>query len=136
MKKIFIMLFLFCGLSCFAQEDAKVEGNTVTVKESAPVWPGCEESASQKDCFNKMLMQHVKETYKYPKNEKGEYIRGKATVSLEINEEGKVVVKSVEGKYPAINKEARRMVEAMPTMIPGRRGGKPASIKYTIPLTF
>ena len=83
-----------------------------------------------------MLMQHVKENYKYPKNDKGEYIRGKATVSLVVNEEGKVVVNKVEGKYPLINKEAKRMIEAIPRMTPGQMGGKPRAIKYTIPLTF
>ncbi len=136
MKRLVIIVCMLIGFSGFSQEDVEVKGNTVTVKESAPVWPGCEDSKDQKACFNKMLMQHIKETYKYPKNEKGEYIRGKATVSMEVNEKGKVVVHSVEGKYPKINQEAKRMMEAIPKMTPGRKGGKPTSIKYTIPLTF
>jgi periplasmic protein TonB len=83
-----------------------------------------------------MLMQHVRKNYKYPKNAKGEYIRGKATISMEVNKEGKVVVNKVEGKFPEINKEAKRMIEAIPTMTPGKLGGKPKAIKYTIPLNF
>ncbi|APG60312.1 energy transducer TonB [Christiangramia salexigens] len=136
MKKFLIIACMLAGFTGFAQEGIEVKGNKITIKESAPVWPGCEGNEDLDACFNKMLMQHVRKTYKYPKNEKGEFIRGKATVSMIVNEKGKVVVKSVEGKYPAINKEAKRMVEAMPTMIPGTKAGKPTSISYKIPLNF
>lgn len=136
MKKFLIIALMLTGITGFAQEDVEVKGNTITVKETAPVWPGCEDSDDKKTCFNKMLMQHIKEKYKYPKNEKGEYIRGKATVSLEINEKGVAVIKKIEGKNPKINSATKAMIEAMPTMTPGKRGGTPTSIKYTIPLTF
>ncbi|AVR45456.1 energy transducer TonB [Christiangramia fulva] len=136
MKKLFLIFFVFIGIQAFAQEGVKVEGNTITIKETTPVWPGCENNSDKDECFNKMFMQHLKKTYKYPKNDKGEYIRGKATVSLEINEKGKAVVKSIEGKHPEINAEVKKMVEAMPIMKPGMRGGKPVAIKYTIPLNF
>ena len=82
------------------------------------------------------MVEHVKANYKYPKNKKGEFIRGKVTVSMTVNEEGDVVVNSVEGKYPEINAEAKRMVEKMPKMTPGKKGGKAAAIKYTIPFNF
>lgn len=136
MKKLFLIFFVFLGIQAFAQEGVKVEGNKVTMKETAPVWPGCEDNSDKDACFNKMFMEHLKKTYKYPKNDKGEYIRGKATVSLEINEKGKAVVKDIKGPHPEINAEVKKMVEAMPTMKPGMRGGKAVSIKYTIPLNF
>lgn len=136
MKKFLIMVLLLTGITGFAQEDVEVKGNTITVKETAPVWPGCEDSDDQKACFNKMLMQHIRENIKYSKNDKGEYIRGKAVIAMQVTEEGKVVVNSVESKYPELKKEARRLMESAPKMTPGKRGGKPTSIKYTIPLNF
>lgn len=136
MKKFLLVFLVFAGVQAFAQEGVKVEGNKITMKETAPVWPGCENSGDKDACFNKKFMEHLKKTYKYPKNTKGEYIRGKATVSLEINEEGKAVVKSVKGEHPEINAEVKKMVEAMPKMKPGMRGGKAVPIKYTIPLNF
>ena len=136
MKKLVLLAFLFIGFAGSAQENTKVEGNKVSMKETAPVWNGCEDSADTKACFNKMLMQHIKENIKYSKNEKGEYIRGKATVSMEVNEEGNVVVKSVESKHPELKKEAKRLMESIPQMTPGRLGGKPKAIKYTIPISF
>ncbi|MCP9198552.1 energy transducer TonB [Gramella sp. GC03-9] len=136
MKKLLIIVLMFTGLSGFSQEDVDVKGNTVTMRETAPVWPGCEDSKDKKACFNSKLMEHIKENIQYSKNDKGEYIRGKATVSMEVNEDGKVVVNSVEGKSPVLNKEAKRLMESIPTMTPGNLGGKPKAIKYTIPLNF
>ena len=136
MKKLLIIALMLIGFTSFAQDDAAVKGNKVTMRETAPVWSGCEDSADKKKCFNEKLMQHIRENIKYSKNDKGEYIRGKATVYMEVNEEGKVVVNKVEGKSPVINKEAKRLMESVPPMTPGKLGGKPKAIKYTIPLTF
>ncbi len=136
MKKLLIIALMLTGMTSFAQDDVEVKGNKVTMKETAPVWQGCEDSADKKACFNKMLSKHIKENIKYSKNEKGEYIRGKATVSMEVNEEGKVVVNSVESKSPVLKKEAKRLMESIPPMTPGKLGGKAKAIKYTIPLTF
>ncbi|MFV8226193.1 energy transducer TonB [Christiangramia aquimixticola] len=136
MKKLVLFIFLLGGINAFAQQDVNVKGNKVTMKGTAPVWKGCESEKDQKACFNKMLMQHIKQNYKYPKNEKGEYIRGKATVSILVDEKGKVVVTKVDGAHPQINTEAKRMLEAIPQMTPGKLGGKPKAIKYTIPLNF
>ena len=73
---------------------------------------------------------------KYSKNAKGEWIRGKAVVKMEVNEEGNVVVNSVESKHPELKAEAKRLMESIPEMTPGKLAGKPKAIKYTIPLTF
>ncbi|WP_373055579.1 energy transducer TonB [Zunongwangia sp. H14] len=136
MKKLFIIFLLFSVSLTFAQQGVKVSGNKVTVKESAPVWPGCESSEDTKACFNTKLMQHIKENYKYPRNNEGDFIRGKAIIKLEINESGEAVIKSVEGENPQVNQAAEAMIKKIPKMKPGTRGGKPTSINYTIPLTL
>lgn len=136
MKKLLIVALMLTGSISFAQENVTVKGNKVSIKETAPVWPGCEDNADKKECFNKMLMQHIRENIKYSKNDKGEYIRGKAIVSMEVNEKGEVIVNKVEGKYPQINKEAKRLMEAIPKMTPGQLAGKPKAIGYTIPINF
>lgn len=136
MKKFLIIALMLTGLTSFAQEDVNVKGNKVTMKESAPVWKGCENVDDKKECFNSMLMKHIKENIKYSKNAKGEWIRGKAIVKMEVNEKGNVVVNSVDSKYPELKAEAKRLMESIPPMTPGKLGGKPKTIKYTIPLTF
>ncbi|SKB72908.1 hypothetical protein SAMN05660903_02266 [Salegentibacter salinarum] len=128
--------FLFTGAFTFAQDDVDVEGNTVTVREKAPVWPGCEGSEDQKNCFNKKLMEHVKNNYKYPRNDKGEFIRGKVVVKMHIDEEGKAVVTSVKGDQKPVIAAVEDMLKKIPEMKPGTRGNSPTKISYTLPLNL
>lgn len=138
MKKLILVVavFFFTGL-VFAQEGVKVSGNTITVKEIPPVWPGCEKSEiSSKDCFNQMVAKHIKENYKFPRDNDGEFIRGKTTVSFLIDEKGEVCNVTAEGPINKINQEAIRIVKYFPKMVPGNSGGKPISVKYKMPFTF
>ena len=138
MKKLILVIavFFFTGL-VFAQEGVRVSGNTISVKEIAPVWPGCEKSnASAKNCFNQMVAKHIKENYKFPRDKDGEFIRGKTTISFFIDENGKVCNVIADGPKKEINQEAVRIVKLFPKMIPGNTGGKPISVKYKMPFTF
>ena len=135
MRSLLVIALFFATSFGFAQETS-VEGNTVTSKQTAPVWPGCEDEADKKSCFNMNLMTHVKENYVYPKNDAGEYIRGKVTIKMEVNEEGKVMIKSVDGDNTKIIAAVTEMIEKMPKMKPGTRDGKPSAVGYTIPLTL
>jgi protein TonB len=128
---------LFCGSIAFAQEGVSVKGNTLTTKQIPPVWPGCEGSAAEKKaCFNKKLVEHMKANYKFPKDANGNMIRGKAVVSFNIDEEGKVDILSVEGPKKELNAEAKRIILAIPPMKPGEMAGKPTAVKYKVPFTF
>lgn len=138
MKKIILVsaIFLFTSLS-FAQEGVKVEGNSISTREIAPVWPGCEGSElSSKDCFNKKLNLHIKENFKYPRDTKGGFIRGKSTISFSIDETGKVADVSAVGQEKAVNEEAVRIAKLFPKMKPGYSGGKPKTIQYKMAFNF
>ncbi len=138
MKKLILVIavFFFTGLG-FAQEGVKVSGNTISVKEIGPVWPGCEQSkASSKDCFNQMVALHIKENYKFPRDKDGQFIRGKTTVSFLIDEKGEASDVTANGSKKEINQEAIRIVKLFPKMTPGKSGGKPISVKYKMPFTF
>lgn len=138
MKKFILVsaIFLFTNLS-FAQEGVKVEGNSISMREIAPVWPGCEGSElSSKDCFNKKLNLHIKENFKYPRDSKGGFIRGKSTISFCIDEKGKVADVSAVGPEKAVNQEAVRIAKLFPKMKPGTGGGKPKKIQYKMAFNF
>lgn len=137
MKKFLVVFLLLIGGTTFAQTGVKAEGNTLTTREIAPVWPGCEGSeATQKTCFKQKLVEHLKAHYKYPRDAEGQIIRGKSVVTFNINEEGKVDILSVEGLNKELNAEAKKIILAIPQMTPGERAGKPVPIKYTVPFTF
>ena len=125
MKKLLVIACLLIGGISAAQ-----------AQQTSPVWPGCEDSEDVKACFNKKLSQHVRENYVYPKNDAGEYVRGKVTVSFTVDEEGKVVINSVEGPKPEVNQAAREMLEKIPDMEPGTLEGEPDDRNFTIPFNF
>ncbi len=124
MKSLFLIAFLFIGGATFAQDS------------TSPVWPGCEDAENPKSCFNQQLMKHVQSNYEYPKNDDGDYVRGKVTIKLVINEEGKAVAESIEGSEPEVNKAAEAMIAKIPQLEPGTRKGEPKETSYTIPLTL
>ena len=134
MKKLLLVLFLFTAGTVVAQEGVNVSKNTLSTRETPPIWPGCEEAS--KACFKEQLTLHLKEHYKFPKDASGNYIRGKAVVSFVINKEGKPVIKKVEGPKKELNEEAKRIILAIPQMTPGQLAGKPTEVSYKVPFTF
>ena len=40
------------------------------------------------------------------------------------------------GIDPSLDKEALRVINAMPKWSPGKQRGKPVRVKYTVPVTF
>ena len=45
-------------------------------------------------------------------------------------------VKVLRSVDPYLDKEAVRVVESMPSWIPGRQNGQAVSVKYTLPIQF
>lgn len=138
MKKLmFVFVTLFVGAASFAQEGVKVNGNRISIKEIAPVWPGCENSElSTKDCFNKQLNLHIKEQFKYPRDTNGDLVRGATTVAFVIDEKGVVTGILAEGPKKLINEEVKRVVSSFPKMQPGMRAGKEIPVKYKMAFNF
>lgn len=110
--------------------------NFAQAQQTSPVWPGCEDNADTKKCFNQKLSQHVQENYEYPQNENGDYIRGKVTISFDIDENGEVVVNSIEGSEPKVNQAAKEMMLEIPKMQAGTLSGEPDSRTFTVPFNF
>lgn len=136
MKKFFfLMLLLNCGIS-YCQEGVTVKGNTITTRQVAPVWPGCEDSPDSNACFTTKMTEHLKANYKYPRDADGNIIRGKAVVAFNINKEGNVEILHVKGEHELLNEEAKRIIMAIPKMKPGELAGEPIAVKYTIPFNF
>lgn len=139
MKNTLFVLALFFSTTILAQQEwGDMQKNTLTMKEIAPVWPGCESNdvAKRDGCFNVKLSQHISKNFKYPAEEYKNNVQGKVIVEFVINEKGIVEVKSVTGASKALQEEAKRNILAIPKMKPGLLGGKPRAISYTVPFTF
>lgn len=140
MKNLLIAVCILFSTAIFAQEEwGDVNKNTVTLKEIGPIWPGCEKgnAAERDNCFNNKLATHIAQNFKYPTEAYKKNEEGRVIVEFIINEQGMVEVKNVSGGSKALQEEAKRNIMAIPKMAkPGMMGGKPRTIKFTVPFTF
>ena len=64
-------------------------------------------------------------------------IQGRVVVSFIVEKDGSLTdVKVIKSLDPAFDKEAVRVVKSMPKWEPGMYRGKPARVKYCIPISF
>ncbi|SRR5690554_4182317 len=140
MKKIFIIsLILFSSTAVFSQEWGSVQKNELTLKEIAPIWPGCESGSAtdRDDCFNQKLATHISKNFRYPADAYKENEEGRVVVDFIVNEQGVIEVTKTSGGSSSLQEEAKRNILSIPKMVkPGMVGGKPKAIKYTVPFTF
>jgi TonB family protein len=97
------------------------------VVEEMPLFPGGE----------KALFDFIYANLKYPENEKKNNIQGRVILRFCVNYLGGIdrvsVLKSVN---PALDAEAIRVISMLPTWQPGKQGGKPVSVWYSLPVIF
>ena len=83
------------------------------------------------------LMAYLQKSIKYPPVAEENGIQGRVVCTFVVERDGSVtdvrVAKSVD---PSLDKEAVRVVSAMPRWIPGKQNGQSVRVKYTLPVTF
>ena len=87
--------------------------------------------------FNGNLNQWLLQNMKYPVEAINKKEQGKVIVQFIVSENGEVsepkIIRSVS---PALDKEACRVVLAMPKWNPGKLKGKPVAVRYMLPISF
>lgn len=103
------------------------ENRIHVVVERMPEFPGGEAA----------MNQFINRTIRYPVIAQENGIQGRVVVQFVVNTDGKIVdVEVVRGVEESLDKEAVRVVKAMPPWNPGRQGGKNVRVKYTLPIRF
>ncbi|MGE0560446.1 MAG: TonB family protein [Flavobacteriales bacterium] len=83
------------------------------------------------------LFEYLGKNLKYPELAKSTGISGKVFVQFVVDKNGKIKdTKVIQGINTLLDKEALRVVEAMPDWTPGRQHGKPVSVIYNLPISF
>lgn len=83
------------------------------------------------------LMQYLSKNIKYPTIAQENGTQGRVTVQFVVNKDGSIVdAKVLRGVDPYLDKEAIRVISAMPKWKPGMQRGKPVRVKYTVPVMF
>lgn len=83
------------------------------------------------------LMQYLGENLKYPSMAKDLKIAGVVYVQFVVEPNGKIGdVSVVRGVFNALDREAVRVILAMPDWNPGQQNGRNVRVYYTIPIRF
>ena len=84
------------------------------------------------------LFQFLSETVKYPVIAQENGIQGKCVVQFIVNKDGSITDVQIlrSGGDPSLDKEAIRVIKAMPKWKPGIQKGKPVRVRYTVPVNF
>lgn len=107
------------------KEDEKVY--YAAVVEQQPSFPGGDQA------LYKWLSQNIE----YPAVAIEEGAQGRVVVQFVIDKEGSIQnVQVVRGRHPALDKEAVRLVKAMPKWLPGKINGNAVKCGYTLPVSF
>lgn len=83
------------------------------------------------------LQQYLQANIKYPSRAVENFIKGEVVVRFDVNKDGYVsnaiIAKSLD---PDCDREALRVINAMPKWSPGMIKGKPVECHFTIPVRF
>ena len=108
------------------------------VIEEVPTFPGCEKLAKseRRQCFQDRMDRHVRRTFRYPEIAQEMGIQGRVYVSFVIDENGNITKIQVRGPDKNLEGEARRIIEKLPKMVPGRQRGRPVRVPFSYPITL
>ncbi len=138
MKRLLLLLLTLSisGLS-FSQDAIILSQENANEKGITPIWPKCDRSRqTPTDCFDNKLRNHIIQTFEYPEVAIAEALSGTVTVEFIVNKKGKVEIIEVTGAHRYLQREAIRIIRAIPKMEPGKWGNKPIAVAYTVPITF
>ena len=110
------------------EENFELEEDHVwLIADEMPLFPGGE------DAFRKYLQESIR----YPKEAVADSIEGRVFVRFIVDSDGSVCnVKVARPFNEFLDAEALRIVKSMPRWKPGKRGGVPVKVSYTIPINF
>lgn len=107
------------------------------VVEEVPVFPGCENAADPRACFQEQMQRHVRKYFRYPEEAQEQGMQGRVSIMFTIDTEGNIVKIRKRGPSPLLEDEAVRIIEKLPKMAaPGKQKGKPVDVPFSIPITF
>ena len=106
--------------------------------EQKPMFEECKNvpKEEQERCFKKALDAFVSKTLVYPETAMQMGSQGRVVVQFRIKKDGNVEVINTQGKDKILEKEARRVIEKLPRLIPGKQRERPVAVIFSYPIVF
>jgi protein TonB len=109
-------------------EELPEEETIYNIVEEQPEFPG----------GTKALFKWIQDNLKYPSISRNNGSQGTALMGFTVNSDGSItdvqVIKSTNDMY--LDKEAERVVKAMPKWKPGKQAGKAVRVSFKLPIRF
>ena len=103
------------------------DDNVFDVVETMPMFPGGESA----------LIDYLKKNVHYPEALKDSCIQGRVIIKFVVETDGSITnVEVMKGFHPVLDKEALRVINAMPKWCPGKQNGLPVRVRYAVPVLF
>ena len=105
----------------------EVANKVFDVVEEMPSFPGGQGA----------LMAFLSSNIKYPVVAQENGVQGRVIVGFVVEKDGSISdVKVMRSVDPSLDREAQRVVRAMPRWKPGKQNGSAVRVKYTVPVVF
>lgn len=106
--------------------------------EKYPVFPECEPLPVDAipDCFNETLASYFYSNFRMPGVVEKENYRGRLTVLLEVDKQGRFRFLYADAMYDELKQEVERVVQSMPVISPATYNGKPTYMQFTVPMNI
>lgn len=83
------------------------------------------------------LMEYLSKNVKYPAEAHKAGIQGRVIVSFTVKKDGSIADTKIKRSVaPSLDKEAERVISAMPKWKPGKQRGEVVNVRYTVPVMF
>jgi protein TonB len=83
------------------------------------------------------LMDYLQKNLRYPPIAEENGIKGRVICQFVVERDGSITdIKVVRSVDPSLDKEAVRVIKAMPKWTPGKQNGSAVRVKFTLPVTF
>ena len=112
------------------------ESISFIVVEDKPIFPGCENADDKSACFQKMMLKHVRNVFRYPESAQEIGLQGRVNVVFTIQKDGSIGDVKMRGPHKILEEEADRIISKLPKMTPGKQRGQPVKVPFSIPITF
>ena len=109
--------------------------------EDVPVYPGCEKEKgkkAKKDCLNKSMQKHIQRKFNADLASDLGLPPGKQKIYIQfrITKKGSIEILGARAPHKRLEKEAKRVVNLLPKMTPGKQRGRPVNVTYMLPISF
>lgn len=110
------------------------------VVEQVPLFPGCESlgtNEEQKKCMSEKVQEFVAKNFDTGLGKKlGLKGVNRVIAVFKISPEGKITEVRARAPHPDLEVEAKRVIEGLPNMTPGRNNGQNVGVSYSLPIVF